>query len=124
MRRNQGLELVAGTGTRRAAPAAPASVLRQMPETIRDTSQLESHPAENGEGFSDSGSLFGNPFATNRYQLHSSVPHIRLTGLFSPRRAPTLPNSHLYSFADWAKRFGGVCGWSAMAHGQNADTPP
>jgi dihydrofolate reductase len=41
------LELVAGTGTRRAAPAAPASVLHQMPETIRDTSQLESHPAEN-----------------------------------------------------------------------------
>ena len=47
MLRHQGLELVAGTGTRRAAPAAPASVLRQMPETIRDTSQLESHPAEN-----------------------------------------------------------------------------
>ena len=46
MLRNQGLELVAGTGTRRAAPATPASVLRQMPATIRDTSQLESHPAE------------------------------------------------------------------------------
>jgi hypothetical protein len=34
MLRNQGLELVAGTGTRRASPVAPASVLRQMPETI------------------------------------------------------------------------------------------
>ena len=31
----------------------PASVLRQMPETIRDTSQLESHPAEDAVVFTD-----------------------------------------------------------------------
>src|SRR4029450_10620912 len=47
MWRSQALERAAGRGTRRAAAAAPASVLRQIPETIRDTSQLESHPAEN-----------------------------------------------------------------------------
>ena len=66
MLRNQGLELVAGTGTRRAAPAAPASVLRQMPETIRDTSQLESHPAENAEGTSDLSRPDRKPLATDR----------------------------------------------------------
>jgi hypothetical protein len=52
MLRNQGLELVAGTGTRRTSPAAPAGVLRQVPETIRDTSQPESHPAADAAGWS------------------------------------------------------------------------